>query len=255
MTVSHKKYYAVIPAAGVGARVGSDKPKQYIRIQGKTILEHTLAALLSAEVFSEIIIAVSEQDNHWQQITLLQHPLIRIVQGGKERSDSVLAALTTLQVNPDDWILVHDVARPCLTAASIHKLIASLKDDEVGGILAMPLSDTVKQVGPPQMIHRTLDRNLLWAAQTPQMFPYHLLRQGLQQGLQQGLAITDEASAIELLGLQPKVVEGLASNIKITRPEDIALAAFYLESNLANNPAGNLANNLTSNLTNNSEEE
>ncbi|MCR8923990.1 2-C-methyl-D-erythritol 4-phosphate cytidylyltransferase [Dasania sp. GY-MA-18] len=228
MSVPVKNYYAVVPAAGVGKRVGAAKPKQYIEINGQTVLEHTLNALLKAQLFSEIIVAVSAADSHWQQIALLQHPQIRVVEGGQERSDSVLAALTVLQAEPEDWVLVHDVARPCIAEKSIHKLIACLKNDEVGGILALPISDTVKQVGEAQAINSTLDRSQLWSAQTPQMFRYQLLQQGLQQGLAQGLVITDEASAIELLGFKPKVVEGLASNIKITRPEDLTLAAFYL---------------------------
>ena len=223
-----RRYYAVVPAAGVGKRFGADRPKQYLTVGTKTILEHTIERLLAANIFTEIILAVGPEDQFYAHIELLKNPKIRIVQGGKERSDSVLAALNTMQVDDSDWVLVHDVARPCIEPASIQKLIDILKTDEVGGILALPLSDTVKQVSNQSDITATIDRSQLWGAQTPQMFPFHLLKQGLQQGLAQGLAITDEASAIELLGLTPKVVEGLASNIKVTRPEDLALAEFYL---------------------------
>ena len=225
---AEKNYYAVVPAAGVGKRFGADKPKQYLTINGKTIIEHTLEGLLAANVFAEIVVAVSAADYFYQNIAILKDPKIRTVIGGKERSDSVLAALNALNVNDNDWVLVHDVARPCIEPDSIHKLIQSLKADTVGGILALPLSDTVKQVADINKIQATIDRSQLWGAQTPQMFPYQLLKTGLQQGLEKGLAITDEASAIELLGLTPKVVEGLASNIKVTRPEDLALAEFYL---------------------------
>jgi 2-C-methyl-D-erythritol 4-phosphate cytidylyltransferase len=234
MSVAEQCFYAVVPAAGVGKRVAADKPKQYIRIAGLSIIEHTLTRLLQANVFTEIVVAVSAEDDYWQALPIFNDEKIRVVEGGKERSDSVLAALKTLAVNDDDWVLVHDVARPCIKSETIHALINTLKDDAVGGILALPLSDTVKQVAEnngieKNCIERTLDRSQLWGAQTPQMFRYQLLVQGLEHGLAKGLAVTDEASAIELLGLTPKVVEGLASNIKVTRPEDIKLAEFYLQ--------------------------
>lgn len=223
------RFIAVVPAAGVGARVGADIPKQYISIDGKTVLEHTLERLLLSDVFDQIVVAVGADDQNWQTISLLKNPKISIVEGGVERSDSVLAALVSIDAQPNDWILVHDVARPCIQPATIKHLISSLRDHQVGGLLAVPVSDTVKRVDNANTITATVDRSELWRAQTPQMFPYALLRDALTQGLAQQLAITDEASAIELMGLKPKVVEGLQSNIKITRPEDIALAAYYLK--------------------------
>ena len=232
-----QRYYAVVPAAGVGKRVGADIPKQYISIAGLTILEHSLNQLLHANVFTEIVVAVSGDDTYWQNLPIFDHEKIRVVEGGEERSDSVLAALRSLHIDSHDWVLVHDVARPCIQTASIHNLIDTLKNDEVGGILALPISDTVKQVEQGENIQHTVDRSVLWGAQTPQMFRYQLLLQGLEQGLHKSLAITDEASAIELLGLTPKVVEGVSSNIKVTRPEDVQLAAFYLQQ-LQDNKSG-----------------
>ena len=229
---SPQRYIAIVPAAGVGKRMGSDKPKQYIRIAGKTVLEHTVEHLLAANVFEQIILAVNTTDTYWESIELLKNPIIRIVKGGAERSDSVLAAMQSYTAKSNDWVLVHDVARPCITPESIQFLIEHVKDHSVGGILAIPVSDTVKRVHN-EHVNETIDRRELWRAQTPQMFPYSLLRTALEQGIAKQLAITDEASAVEFMGLQPKIIEGLPSNIKITCPEDIELAMFYLQQTKA----------------------
>lgn len=222
------RFYAVVPAAGIGRRMGADIPKQYLPLAGQSVLECTLGRLLAFDAFTHIVVAVAENDHQWPRLDIARHPKIITVPGGAERSDSVLNGLQHLQQIADatDWVLVHDVARPCITHRELTQLISTLREDEVGGILAVPVSDTVKRV-QQHTIHDTLDRRELWRAQTPQMFRLKALRDALVFAQQQSLPITDEASALELQGKQPKIVEGFASNIKVTRPEDLALAAFY----------------------------
>jgi 2-C-methyl-D-erythritol 4-phosphate cytidylyltransferase len=223
------KFWAIVPAAGVGKRMQADRPKQYLELAGKTVIEHTLLRLLQADVFTAIAVAVSEEDPYWPDLAISLHKNIMTAPGGKERADSVLSGLKTIseQASDDDWVLVHDAARPCITAADIHHLIDSLVNDEVGGILALASPDTLKQV-QAKCITGTLDRSHIWRALTPQMFRYGMLKTALEQA-QGNPAITDDASALELQGLQPKIVEGRPDNIKITRPEDLALAQFYME--------------------------
>jgi 2-C-methyl-D-erythritol 4-phosphate cytidylyltransferase len=223
------RYWAVVPAAGVGKRMQSDKPKQYLPLLGKTVLEQTLERLLQADVFSAVAVAISKEDPYWPELACSHHKKVVTAAGGKERADSVLSALTSLkeQASDDDWVLVHDAARPCLTCTDIHFLIDSLKNDEVGGILALSSHDTLKQVDGDNIIE-TIDRSLIWRALTPQMFRYGVLKKALKEA-EGNSAVTDEASALEMQGLQPKIVEGRPDNIKITRPEDLALAQFYRE--------------------------
>lgn len=207
----------------------ADRPKQYLELAGKTVIEHTLLRLLQADVFAAIAVAVSEEDPYWPDLAVSQHQKIIAAPGGKERADSVLSGLKSIseQASNDDWVLVHDAARPCITATDIHHLIDSLVNDYVGGILALASPDTLKQV-QDNGITGTLDRSHIWRALTPQMFRYGMLKTALEQ-TQGNPAITDDASALELQGLQPKIVEGRPDNIKITRPEDLALAQFYME--------------------------
>jgi 2-C-methyl-D-erythritol 4-phosphate cytidylyltransferase len=221
--------WAVVPAAGVGKRMQADRPKQYLALAGATVIEHTLLRLLQADVFAAVSVAVSAEDPYWPELAISGHPQIVTAPGGKERADSVLSALQALQERADDqdWVLVHDAARPCLTAQDIHMQILSLQDDEVGGILALPSHDTLKQV-EGSAIRATIDRKQVWRALTPQMFRFGMLRDALKQ-TEGNPAVTDEASALELLGYTPKIVEGRPDNLKITRPEDLALAQFYLE--------------------------
>jgi 2-C-methyl-D-erythritol 4-phosphate cytidylyltransferase len=223
------KFWAIVPAAGVGKRMNADRPKQYLLLAGKTVLEHTLSRLLQAEVFSAISVAISAEDPYWPELAISQHAKVVTAAGGKERADSVLSAMQAIEemAHEEDWVLVHDAARPCLTCTDIHHLIASLQHDAVGGILALPSHDTLKSVAGMD-ITSTLDRRQVWRALTPQMFRYGLLRSALRTH-EGSLAITDEASALELQGLQPKIVAGRPDNIKITQPEDLALAHFYLE--------------------------
>ena len=222
-------YWAIVPAAGVGKRMNANRPKQYLPLKDKTVIEQTLTRLIGANVFAGIAVAISEEDPYWPELELSRHEKIITAPGGKERADSVLSGLNSLRdrAHDDDWVLVHDAARPCLTSEDIHKLIDTLKHDEAGGILALSSHDTLKKVEGSEIL-ATLDRRHIWRALTPQMFRYGLLKTSLE-GTMNDPRITDEASAIELKGLRPKIVEGRPDNIKITRPEDLALAQFYLQ--------------------------
>ena len=226
------KIWAVVPAAGVGKRMQADRPKQYLPLAGKTVIEQTLARLLQADIFSAIAVAISKEDPYWPELDCSRDEKIITAAGGKERADSVLSALKTLaeKASDNDWVLVHDAARPCLTTSDIHFLIDTLKDDDVGGILALSSHDTLKQVKGIQIIE-TIDRSTIWRALTPQMFRYGMLKQALEEA-EGNPGITDEASALEIKGLQPKIVEGRPDNIKITRHEDLALAQFYMEQQI-----------------------
>ncbi|MGY6277941.1 2-C-methyl-D-erythritol 4-phosphate cytidylyltransferase [Methylomonas sp. MgM2] len=221
--------WAVVPAAGVGKRMQADRPKQYLPLAGKAVIEHTLSRLLDSGAFTAVAVAISAEDPYWPELNISKHPNVITAPGGKERADSVLSALKALEgkAAENDWVLVHDAARPCLTAGDIHRQIATLINDPVGGILALSSHDTLKDV-EGDTINATIDRKRIWRALTPQMFKYGMLRDALQQ-TEGNPAITDEASALELLGHKPKIVEGRPDNIKITRPEDLALAEFYME--------------------------
>ena len=223
-------FWAVVPAAGIGKRMGGDIPKQYLPVMGKPVLQHTLDRLLSVECLQGIQVALGSEDGYWQDLPASRHPRIHAVPGGRERADSVHSALLHLagQARSDDWVLVHDAARLCLTRGDVLKLIEALREDPVGGILAVPVSDTLKTV-ENGLITGTPDRSRVWRALTPQMFRYGLLCRALAEAAEQGKMVTDEASAVELAGYQPKIVEGRPDNLKITRPEDLPLATFYLE--------------------------
>ena len=219
---------AVIPAAGVGSRMQADRPKQYLTLNGKTILEHTIDALLQHPLIDDVIVAISPGDAYFDQYQLREKP-IHVVNGGKERADSVLNGLMSLGEN--DWALVHDAARPCIEESDISALLELMSSDDVsGGILATPVRDTMKRVKPStNVISHTEDRDGLWHALTPQLFPATLLKRALQNGLSQGANITDEASAMELEGYKVAMVNGSPANIKITHPADLPLAEFYLK--------------------------
>jgi 2-C-methyl-D-erythritol 4-phosphate cytidylyltransferase len=221
--------WGIVPAAGVGKRMQSDRPKQYLELGGKTVIEQTLLRMLQADVFTGIAVAISNEDPYWPSLGISKHADIVTAPGGKERADSVLSALKAIrtQASDNDWVLVHDAARPCITSTDIHHMIDQLKNDAVGGILAVSSHDTLKNVQDNHIIG-TLDRSHIWRALTPQMFRYGMLKTALEAAVGNS-AITDEASALELQGLQPKIIEGRPDNIKITRPEDLALAQFYLE--------------------------
>jgi len=209
--------------------MNADRPKQYLELAGRTVIEHTLSRLLQANVFSAVAVAISVEDPYWPELDIAKHELVITAPGGKERADSVLSGLNAIRekANDDDWVLVHDAARPCLTATDIHLLIDTLVNDDVGGILALSSHDTLKNVQGYDILG-TLDRRVIWRALTPQMFRYGLLKTALEEA-EGNPAVTDEASALELKGLKPKIVEGRPDNIKITRPEDLGLARFFME--------------------------
>lgn len=228
MTINHmpEKFIVVVPAAGIGARMGAAIPKQYLQLQNKTVLEHTLEALLSHPRINKVIVALSPEDGWFSELVIAQHNDVICTEGGKERADSVLAGLQLCQ--DYNWVLVHDAARPCITHNDINALIEAALNSESGAILASQVRDTMKRTDANGNIINTVDREYLWHALTPQMFPRQLLIDALSSGLAENKIITDEASAIELLGLRPKIVAGRADNIKITRPEDMLLAELFL---------------------------
>ncbi|QJT82338.1 2-C-methyl-D-erythritol 4-phosphate cytidylyltransferase [Kosakonia sp. MUSA4] len=218
---------AVVPAAGFGRRMQTECPKQYLSIGHKTILEHAVDALLAHPRVSRVIIAVSPGDERFARLPLAQHPQITVVNGGAERADSVLAGLKA--AGDAQWVLVHDAARPCLHQDDLNRLLQLSETSRVGGILAAPVRDTMKRAEPGKTaIAHTVERNDLWHALTPQFFPLQLLHDCLTRALNEGATITDEASALEYCGFHPELVAGRADNIKVTRPEDLRLAEFYL---------------------------
>lgn len=224
-------YWAVVPAAGVGKRMGADCPKQYLMLSGKPVIAHTLDRLLAVRSLLGLAVAVSPDDPYWNTLEVSLDPRIIRAEGGQERADSVLNALIALsgQADSNDWVLVHDAARPCVMPSDIERLMDTLVEEPIGGILALPVTDTLKTVADRSILG-TADRTTIWRALTPQMFRYGALRQALSLALEQGHTVTDEASAMEQMGFQPRIVEGRPDNIKITRPEDLALATFYMES-------------------------
>lgn len=222
-------FTAIVPAAGVGARMKADKPKQYLKIQDKTILEYTLEKLLSHPYIDNIVVAVSPDDPYFDLLECSDSSKIIRVDGGSERSDSVLNALNyVVEHDLSSWVLVHDAARPCVQLSDITTLIEEAIVHPVGAILAAPVRDTMKRADTLNDIQTTVDRSALWHALTPQMFRSGELKQALEQAVRSGTAITDDASAMECLGMSPRLVAGRMDNLKITQPEDLALAEFYL---------------------------
>ncbi|CNH86593.1 2-C-methyl-D-erythritol 4-phosphate cytidylyltransferase [Yersinia pekkanenii] len=218
---------AIVPAAGIGSRMQADCPKQYLTAGGKTIIEHAILSLLSHPRIQQIIVVIHPQDAQFSTLPIAQDPRISIVHGGEQRADSVMAGLQ--HAGQAKWVLVHDAARPCLHLDDLDKLLSIIGNSKVGGILAAPVRDTMKRgaVGIQAIAH-TVDRQDLWHALTPQLFPLELLKVCLSRALQDGAVVTDEASALEHCGYHPILVPGRSDNIKVTRPEDLALAAFYL---------------------------
>ncbi len=223
--------WAIVPAAGIGSRMQADRPKQYLELEGRTVVEHTLQRLASHSRVKGIIVALAENDPWWSQVSVKSDTTIHIVVGGAQRADSVSNALEALAKisNDDPWVLVHDAARPCLRHQDIDHMLEQLSNHPVGGILGIPVTDTVKRANIEQEITETVERQGLWRASTPQMFRLKTLKDALQLAKQQKLTVTDEASAIELTGLKAMMVEGHSDNIKITVPQDLALAKLFLQ--------------------------
>ncbi|MFP2770888.1 2-C-methyl-D-erythritol 4-phosphate cytidylyltransferase [Oceanisphaera sp. KMM 10153] len=223
--ISESSYTAVVPAAGIGSRMAAGIPKQYLPLGGSTVLEQTLARLLNHPAIGRVIVATAEQDPWFERLASARHPRILRVIGGRERADSVLNALAHVKT---DWVLVHDAARPCLHRADLDAVLAAGRQSQ-GALLACRVRDTMKRGDGRGAIGTSVPRDELWHALTPQCFASAPLRQALSDALAAGCAITDEASAMEWAGFHPRLVEGRADNIKITRPEDLGLAGFFLQ--------------------------
>ncbi|MDY7559365.1 2-C-methyl-D-erythritol 4-phosphate cytidylyltransferase [Pseudomonas sp. 10B1] len=217
-------FWAVVPAAGIGARMAADRPKQYLQLGGLTILEHSLNCFLDHPQLLGLVISLAVDDPYWPSLACAADPRIQRAAGGRERADSVLNALLYLHVNgahDDDWVLVHDAARPNLSREDLDKLLSELADDPVGGLLAVPARDTLKRADSHGRVTETVDRSCIWLAYTPQMFRLGALHRALADSLVSEVSITDEASAMEWSGQSPRLIEGRSDNIKVTRPEDL----------------------------------
>ncbi len=224
-------YWLIVPAAGAGRRFGSETPKQYLPLMGRTVIQCTLNRLSLLEDVEKIIVPINPDDHHAHQLSYQFPSKLSFVAGGIERADSVQAGLNALQglAQPDDWVLVHDVARPCVRVSDIEQMIVELANDEVGGVLANQMTDTIKRSAVDgNRIIATVPRGELWQALTPQMFRYGLLQQALARAKKYKVTVTDEASAVEALGYQPKLINGATDNIKITYPADLAIAEYLL---------------------------
>ena len=218
----------VVPAAGVGKRMLSNCPKQYLTLIDQTVLEHTVMRLLEHKQINRVVIALSADDEYFRDTALSNHPDISVVVGGQERVDSVLAGLKYLKSQDYPWALVHDAARPCLQLNDLSNLISTCLESGTGGLLASRVKDTMKLAGAQQNVTQTLDRSAMWHAMTPQMYKIDELIHAIEQGLANEQVITDESSAIEFAGKTSQLVQGSSDNIKITTPEDLALAEFIL---------------------------
>lgn len=223
--------FLIVPAAGIGSRMGAECPKQYLRLNGRFLIDITLQRLLSHPAFDQAWVPLHVEDDRWPETRSAQDARIHTCPGGAERSDSVRHALASLEglAEASDWVLVHDVARPCIRHADLDRLIESLHDDKVGGLLAAPVSDTIKREDGRGRVAATVDRRGLWRAFTPQMFRYAPLREALEAAQSQGATVTDEASAIERQGLEPRLIAGHADNIKVTVPADLVMAEWVLK--------------------------
>lgn len=223
------RIWFVVPAAGASRRLGGAVPKQYLRIGGRTVLEHTLGALLAHPAIDGGAVAIAPGDPNWFDLPDSLRARVTVTGGGQERVDSVLSGLEALdRAAADDWVLVHDAARPCLAAVDLSRLIDACADDAVGGLLALPVADTLKRDDGAGRSAQTVPRERLWRAQTPQMFRCGQLTTALQQAIAAGETPGDEAAAIERLGCKPLLVEGSPLNIKITHPSDLEFAASVL---------------------------
>ena len=229
-----EKIVALVPAAGTGTRVGDTLPKQYLEVNGHPLIYHALAALIKVSRIARICVVLSPEDRHWQPLMsesesgrLLGARVGTVPVGGESRGASVMNGLNALadELNADDWVRVHDAARPCIRVELIEQFIDELETDRVGGLLALPLADTIKRDDGNLRVEKTLPRDGIWRAQTPQMFRFGMLRTAMQRMPE----ATDEAQAIEALGHQPRLVMGEGSNLKVTYASDLKLARILLK--------------------------
>ncbi len=223
-------YWGVLPAAGVGKRFGTERPKQYQPLLGKTLLEHSASALLQCPELSHVVVALAEKDDYFGHTFLADDARVIRTIGGAERGDSVLSALECIQssAKPSDWVVVHDAVRPCLQLADLQKLMRAAEKHGEGAILVLPVIDTMKRKKNHQKV-TTVDRECLWRALTPQMFRYRTLKEALVSCQDRHLKATDEGQAVELIGGDYALVEGGAENIKVTQYGDLSLAEHYLQ--------------------------
>lgn len=212
--------------------MGERIPKQYLLLNGKPIIEYALSCLASHPLIKGIVVAIAADDTHWHDLSLGSAKLLNVVPAGKQRCHSVINGLCELErhAHPGDWVLVHDAVRPCLRTADIDKLIKELATHPVGGLLATPACDTMKRANSSNEVIETVDRNGLWHALTPQMFRLSMLKQALLEALEKGVTMTDEASAMEMMGLRPCLVAGSSDNIKITTAQDLVMAELLLRA-------------------------
>lgn len=247
-TLPQRQVVAIVPAAGVGKRMQANCPKQYLEINGKSILQHTVSRLLSHPNIAKIVLALGSEDQYFAESELATETDIIRVDGGQERVNSVLNALQAIDSVEYPWVLVHDAARPCVTHKDIDALIDHCLTLSQGGLLATPVRDTMKRGNQQQnctYVEHTVEREQLWHALTPQMYKTCELKNAIEQALINDIAVTDESSAIELAQLPSHLVLGSSENIKITHPDDLALAEFYLNrqnENLSNDKLSNIEN-------------
>ena len=236
---NNSRYWAIIPAAGTSKRMQAEVPKQYLPLCDTTVIEASLSCFLRHPKISGVIVALHAEDQYWNNLAVVRHEKIHTVVGGDTRTDSVYNALNYLDNTPaedNDFVLVHDAARPCLCDEDVNILMQKLEQDDVGGILAAPASDTLKLVEQHSdetsdvitTVSKTLDRSTIWKAYTPQMFRLSVLKKALSHCRKNNIAVTDEASAIEALGLKVQLVKGRSDNIKVTHAEDLVVAAAIL---------------------------
>ena len=228
----------MIPAAGSGKRMANAIPKQYLSVHGRSVLEWALLPFLTDDRCRRVVVAIAVDDAHWPRLHL-QHAKLQVVSGGAERADSVLAGLNALLTDEgaaqeQDWVLVHDAARPCLHRADLDALLAALESEPVGALLAAPLADTLKQADAKQRVEQTVPRAGLWRALTPQLFRLGPLRAALRSAVVRGLNVTDESSAMEAMGMHARLITGRSDNLKITVPEDLMLAESVLAARDSN---------------------
>ena len=224
------KFWAVIPAAGSGNRMGTEIPKQYLKIRGRYILEYTVSRFTGVGAMQGIVVVISENDAYWHELEASRNDRVMSAIGGRERYHSVLNGLYRLRdlAGDEDWILVHDAARPCVREQDIRVLMENVKDHTVGGLLGVPARDTMKRADANEEIAETIPRQGLWHALTPQMFRKGMLQRAIEKAISERVEITDEAQAVELAGFRPKLVAGHPDNIKITRMNDLPLAELFL---------------------------
>jgi 2-C-methyl-D-erythritol 4-phosphate cytidylyltransferase len=228
------RYWLVMPAAGSARRFGHPIPKQYAPLCGRTVIEWALAPFIADARCAGVVVAIAASDSHWPGIAA-RLPGVELAAGGEERSDSVRNALARLagRAGAEDWVLVHDAARPCLAAADRDRLLEELAGHRIGGILATPAADTLKRASADREVAMTLDRTDLWRALTPQMFRYGRLCAALDAAKAAARSPSDEAQALEWLGEHPALVQGSAANLKVTSLSDLALAEALLAAGRA----------------------